>query len=139
MTDNLTKDQRRKNMQHIRSQNSKPEKVVRTFLHKHGLRFRLHRKDLPGKPDIVLPKYNAVIFINGCFWHQHPRCKRATIPKSNRDYWIPKLEKNKKRDKKNKKLLKDLGWKIIIIWECQLKTNQQKKTLNKIRTRLVEK
>lgn len=125
MTDNLTREQRKKNMRNIHSKNSLPEKVVRSYLHINGFRFRLHRKDLPGKPDIVLPKYKTVIFINGCFWHQHRGCKRATIPKSNKEYWIPKLERNKTRDKENKKKLVKLGWNPIEIWECQINSKKR--------------
>jgi len=106
----------------IRSSNTKPELVVRKILHSLGYRFRLHKKDLPGKPDIILKRYKTVIFVHGCFWHQHKRCKRSNIPKSNTSYWKPKLERNTKRDKKHKADLKRLGWKTIVVWECELKT-----------------
>lgn len=138
MADNLTRAQRKKNMQHIKSVNSKPEMKVRSFLHKNGFRFRLHRKDLPGKPDIVLPKYSTVIFVNGCFWHQHPNCKKANIPNSNKEYWIPKLEKNKARDKKNKQQLTKAGWNYIVIWECQLSSQKIKKTLDSLLIKLFQ-
>lgn len=107
-------------MSKIRSGNTSPEKLVRSFLHAKGFRFRLHRKDLPGKPDIVLPRFKTVIFVHGCFWHQCPHCKGGRLPKSNLSYWEPKLEKNQNRDKKNTLELKKLGWKVITIWACQL-------------------
>jgi len=119
MADHLTAEKRSWNMSRIRSKDTSPEKTVRSILHKMGYRFRLHRKDLPGKPDIVLRKYNTVIFCHGCFWHQHPGCKRATIPKSNTDYWIPKLRKNISRFSSVEKELKDKGWKVAVIWECE--------------------
>ena len=105
----------------IRSSNTKPEILVRKILHSLGFRFRLHQKSLPGKPDVVLKKYKSVIFVHGCFWHQHKGCKRSNMPKSNTAYWKPKLERNIKRDKHHKIELKKLGWKIITIWECESK------------------
>lgn len=125
MTDHLTKKKRSWNMSRIRAKNTKPEIIVRSFLHRNGFRFRLHRKDLPGKPDIVLKKYNTVIFVHGCFWHQHEGCKRATIPETNKEYWIPKLEKNKKRFKEVKKKLEELGWNVAVIWECETKNKNK--------------
>ena len=106
----------------IRSSNTKPELAVRKILHSLGYRFRLHKKDLPGKPDIILKRYKTVIFVHGCFWHQHKRCKRSNIPKSNTSYWKPKLERNMKRDKNHKADLKRVGWKTIVVWECEIKT-----------------
>jgi DNA mismatch endonuclease (patch repair protein) len=108
-------------MSRIKSKDTNPEKVVRSMLHKMGYRFRLHRKDLPGKPDIVLPKYKTVIEIRGCYWHRHKGCKYAYTPKSNIEFWQEKFHKNIKRDKLNEQKLKELGWKVIIIWECELK------------------
>jgi len=108
-------------MRKIKSKDTKPEKIVRSLLHIDGLRFRLHKKDLPGKPDIVLKKHNTVIFVNGCFWHQHKGCKRANVPKSNKVYWVDKIEKNKARDKLNISKLKKLKWKIFVVWECETK------------------
>lgn len=119
-------------MRLIRSKDTKPEVIVRSTLHKLGYRFRLHKKDLPGKPDIVLKKYNTIIFVHGCFWHQHKGCKRATIPKTNREYWLPKLEKNKKKDQKYRFLLKKMGWNVITIWECE--TKDKKKLQKKIKS-----
>ncbi len=128
MVDHLSSQKRSWNMSLIRSSNTKPEILVRKILYALGFRFRLHQKNLPGKPDIVLKKYNTVIFVHGCFWHQHKRCKRANIPKSNQSYWSPKLEHNKKRDVLHKKDLKKLGWKTITIWECEIKNAEKLRT-----------
>jgi len=106
------------NMRAIRSKGMKPELAVRSLAHKLGYRFRLHRKDLPGNPDLVFPSRRKVIFVHGCFWHVHD-CKAAHIPKSNREYWLPKLQRNQSRDRKNVELLDDLGWQILVIWECE--------------------
>ena len=114
-------------MSRIRSENTKPEITVRSLIHKMGYRFRLHRNDLPGKPDIVLPKYNVVIFVHGCFWHRHPGCKYAYTPKSRQEYWKSKFKQNIKRHKKTAKELEDLGWQIIIIWECELRNMEKLK------------
>jgi len=108
-------------MSRIRSKDTKPELIVRSLLHHMGYRFRLHRKDLPGKPDIVLPKYKTVIFVHGCFWHRHKNCKYAYTPKSRVEFWEKKLNGNVDRDKLNRKDLKYLGWKVIVVWECQVK------------------
>jgi DNA mismatch endonuclease (patch repair protein) len=107
-------------MRKIGSSNTKPELIVRSMLHQRGYRFRVCHHGLPGKPDIVLLKYRSVIFVNGCFWHRHPQCKSAKIPKSNRLYWKQKFIKNVQRDKKNRKELERLGWKVIVVWECQV-------------------
>jgi len=122
-------DQRSRNMAAIKSKNTKPEIEVRKMLHALGYRFRLHRKDLPGKPDIVLPKYRTVIFVNGCFWHQHENCKYASLPKTKIDFWKNKLEVNKLRDKLKQSQLKDLGWKIINVWECEIKNESDNLSL----------
>lgn len=107
-------------MSKIRSKNTTPEIKVRKLLHSMGYRFRLHRKDLPGKPDIVLPKYKTVIFVHGCFWHGHEGCRYAVIPKSNTHYWKNKINNNISRDNNNLILLSELKWKVLIIWECEL-------------------
>ena len=117
----MTSEARSRNMAAIKSKNTKPEIAVRKNLHALGYRFRLHRKDLPGKPDIVLPKYKTVIFVNGCFWHQHKGCNYSRLPKTNIDFWKRKLEGNTQRDKLKQSKLKDMGWKVINIWECQTK------------------
>ena len=136
MVDNLTKDQRSKNMSRIRSKNTKPEMIVRKKLHSLGYRYRLHKKELPGKPDIFLKKFNLAIFINGCFWHQHD-CKRNKSPQTNSAFWKDKFKKNKERDKKNIFKLKEMGIRTYIIWECELKNNFfLEKTIRVIRNEL---
>ena len=122
MADNHSKEVRSKNMSHIRSINSKPEEIVRKYLFSKGFRYRKNVRTLPGCPDIVLPKYHTVIFVNGCFWHKHD-CGRFVWPSSNTEYWIPKIKRNVERDKQNHKKLIDMGWKVLIIWECELKKN----------------
>lgn len=121
MADHLTKRQRSQLMSRIRAKDTGPEITVRKFLYKLGYRYRLHAKDLPGKPDIVFRSKKKAIFIHGCFWHQHPGCKDNHIPKSNIQYWMPKLAKTKKRDSDNQCKLIEAGWDILVIWECQLK------------------
>lgn len=108
-------------MSRVRDRNTKPEMVVRKQLFGSGLRYRLHRNDLPGKPDIVLPTKKVCIFVNGCFWHQHSGCKNAKRPSTNTVFWNDKLDKNKKRDNSNLKKLVKLGWTVIVIWECEVK------------------
>lgn len=108
------------NMSHIRSTNSKPEEIVRKYLFSKGFRYRKNVRKLPGCPDIVLPKYNTVIFVNGCFWHKHD-CPRFVWPSSNKDYWEPKILRNVERDQKNTEELRSLGWRVITVWECELK------------------
>ena len=120
-------EQRSRNMSAIKSKNTKPEISVRKLLHSMGYRFRLHRKDLPGSPDIVLPKYKTVIFVHGCFWHRHNNCKYATTPKTRKEFWENKFEENVKRDNLNQANLTLKGWKIIILWECQLKEDMKKR------------
>jgi len=108
-------------MRQVRSTNTTPERRVRSLLHCLGFRFRLQRKDLPGKPDIVLPKYSTVVFVHGCFWHRHPGCPRASTPATNQDYWLPKFKRTVKRDQKNQKMLHRFGWNVIVVWECELR------------------
>ncbi len=121
-----TPEKRSEVMGKIRSSNTKPEILVRKALHQLGYRFGLNKKSLPGKPDIVLTRYNTVIFVDGCFWHFHQDCRDGKIPQKNRDYWEPKLKKNKKRDEQNSKALAELGWKILTIWECDIKKDFSK-------------
>ena len=123
MADNHSKEVRSMNMSHIRSTNSKPEEKVRKGLFARGFRYRKNVKKLPGCPDIVLAKYKTVIFVNGCFWHMHD-CGRFVWPSSNQDYWRPKSLRNVERDKDNTALLKDMGWKVIVVWECELKKSK---------------
>lgn len=120
MTDHLTKEMRSWNMSRIRSKHTKPELIMRSLLHRLGFRFRLNNHRLPGSPDIVLSKFKTVIFIHGCFWHRHENCRKATTPNTNREYWINKFESNVTRDKKNKHRLISLGWKVIVLWECEI-------------------
>ncbi len=120
MTDRITRQHRSWNMSRIRGSDTKPEITVRSCLHQFGYRFRLHRKDLPGKPDIVLPKYKLVIFVNGCFWHRHSGCRYAYTPKSRQDFWKKKFTDTIARDKRHYQKLRTEGWRIIIVWECAL-------------------
>lgn len=112
--------QRSENMRRIRSGGTRPEVVVRRMVWGLGYRYRLHRQDLPGRPDLVFASRKLIIFVHGCFWHVHARCKRAHEPRSNRSYWLPKLERNRRRDQMNRKLLVATGWKVLIIWECEI-------------------
>lgn len=132
MADVLSKEQRHKCMSHIRDKNTNPEILVRKYLFSLGFRYRINVKTLPGTPDIVLKKYNVVIFINGCFWHGHVGCKYANLPKTNQLFWKQKIDTNKKRDIDKQCQLRDLGWNIIQIWECQLKPKNRNQTLEKL-------
>jgi DNA mismatch endonuclease (patch repair protein) len=119
MRDRLSKERRSWNMSRIRGKNTTPEKVVRSMLHRMGYRFRLHGKKLPGRPDIVLPRYKTVVFVHGCFWHRHRGCKNCTTPTHRRAWWLNKLEGNAKRDQAHRQVLGKLGWRVIVVWECQ--------------------
>ena len=121
--DRLTPEKRSWNMSHIKSKDTTPERIVRSFLHRNGFRFRLHVKDLPGKPDIVLPKYKTVVEVRGCYWHRHEGCKDATIPSTNTDFWQKKFAENVVRDKRTEQELNALGWNVIILWECEVIKN----------------
>lgn len=132
MADVHDKATRSYNMSQIKGKDTKPEMLVRKFLHANGYRYRLHTKDLPGKPDIVLPKYHTVIFINGCFWHGHERCKYFTIPKTKTEWWTNKINTNIANDKKAIEALSKDGWNIITIWTCELKPNKLENTLASI-------
>ena len=125
MADKLTSSQRSHCMSRIRGKNTKPEILVRKGLHARGFRFRLHNKKLPGSPDIVLPKYGVAIMVNGCFWHGHKGCRYATKPKSNVEFWETKIARNKHRDEVTAAHLEALGWTVITIWECELRTSSQ--------------
>lgn len=131
MADNHTAEQRSFNMSRIRSTDTKPEDRVRKYLFSEGFRYRKNVKDLPGKPDVVLRKYRACIFINGCFWHKHEKCKYFVWPKSNIEYWHKKIETNVARDKKNYELLEQDGWNVIVVWECDIK-NRFQGTMDKL-------
>ena len=136
MADKMTEEQRHYCMSRIRSVDTRPEMVVRKFLHASGFRYSLHRKDLPGSPDIVLKKYHTVIFINGCFWHAHPLCRYATVPKTNHDFWTEKIRCNKERDASNIESLERLGWHAIVVWECELKPRCRAARLELLETQL---
>ena len=131
MADNHSKEVRSMNMSHIRSNNTKPEEKVRKYLFSKGFRYRKNVRNLPGCPDIVLPKYKTVIFVNGCFWHKHD-CPRFVWPTSNEEYWIPKITRNVERDQNNYGRLQELGWHVIVIWECQLKNNNTERTMQPV-------
>lgn len=134
--DTHSKEVRSYNMSRIRGKNTKPEILVRKFLHSKGLRFRLHQANLPGKPDIILKKYNTIIFVHGCFWHRHPGCKYALMPRSNKAYWESKLFKNAENDRKVISQLRKFNYKVIVIWECQLKKDIIEKTMSKVLLKL---
>ncbi len=121
MADKHTPAQRSRNMAHVRGRDTKPELAVRRLLHKMGYRFRLHRKDLPGRPDIVLPKYRKVLFVHGCFWHGHAGCRKAARPTSNSEFWNAKLDGNIERDQRVADELTSLGWTSAVLWQCELK------------------
>ena len=131
MADNHSKEVRSMNMSHIRSKNTKPEELVRKYLFARGFRYRKNVKTLPGCPDIVLPKYKTVIFVNGCFWHKHD-CPRFVWPSSNQEYWIQKISSNVERDERNYSMLRDEEWNIIIVWECELKKTVADARLEKL-------
>ena len=118
--DRISKERRSWNMSRIRSRDTKPELLVRSLLHRNGFRFRLHRRDLPGTPDIVLPKYKTVILVHGCFWHQHPGCRRAKRPQTRAEFWRVKLDANITRDAAASAALERAGWRTLVIWECEI-------------------
>ena len=135
MSDSLSPEKRSWNMSQIRGQDTKIEILVRRFLFSKGFRFRKNDKRYPGKPDVVLPKYKTVIFINGCFWHRHEGCKDATVPKTRTDFWISKLNKNVENDRKNRETLVTMGWRVITLWECELESQFElcmERTINQI-------
>lgn len=133
MRDRLSKERRSWNMSRIRGRNTTPEVVVRSVLHKMGYRFRLHVRDLPGKPDIVLPKHRTVVFVHGCFWHRHRGCKNCTTPSNNREFWVEKLEGNAARDRLSRRALVRLGWRVALVWECE---TAKPRSLDRVRKRL---
>jgi DNA mismatch endonuclease (patch repair protein) len=137
MADVHNKKTRSYNMSRIKGKNTKPEVLVRKFLFSQGFRYKLHDKKLPGKPDIVLPKYKTVIFVHGCFWHGHKGCKYFVVPKTRTEWWLNKINGNAERDKKAIKELKKLGYKIINIWECELKSKKISRTLSSLEKRFV--
>lgn len=124
MADCVSSDLRRRIMASIKAKDTKAELLVRRHLHRQGFRYRINDRRLPGTPDIVLPKYRTVIFVNGCFWHVHQGCARSTLPKSNREFWREKLAKNVERDRRTTALLLSQGWRVIVVWECELATKR---------------
>ena len=152
MPDPLTPAQRHLVMSHIRSRNTKPELKVRQWLWRHGYRYRLNVKSVPGKPDIVMRKFHTAIFVNGCFWHGHQvefrinnlefrgdNSNCCKIPQTNREFWVNKIKRNQERDQKNYQLLQDNGWQVIVVWECQLTPKRIDQTMNEVELRLNEK
>jgi DNA mismatch endonuclease (patch repair protein) len=125
LVDFLSPSERSERMSRIRSSNTSPELALRRALHALGFRFRLHRKDLPGRPDIVLRRYKTVVFVHGCFWHRHAGCKVATTPKSNTGFWVEKFDRNVARDSRSRELLEAQGWKVIVVWECELSSGKK--------------
>ncbi|MBZ5681468.1 MAG: DNA mismatch endonuclease Vsr [Acidobacteriia bacterium] len=129
--DTISITRRSENMRRIRSKDTKPEMAVRSLVHRLGYRFRLHRNDLPGRPDLVFPSSRKLIFVHGCFWHQHKRCTDGRLPKSRKSYWKPKLQANTERDKRHRAKLRSLGWDVLVIWDCE--TANMAKLVTKLR------
>lgn len=138
MADVHSKETRSYNMSQIKGKNTKPEILVRQYLYAHGFRYRLHVKDLPGKPDIVLPKYKTAILINGCFWHGHHGCKYYVVPKTRTEFWQQKINGNIANDEKAILALQEKGYKVIVIWECELKKNRIEETLQQLVAELMK-
>ena len=124
MADRISSVRRSQNMRAIKSKNTSPEKRVRSSAHRLGLRFRLHRRDLPGSPDLLFPGRKTALFVHGCFWHRHENCSETTTPKTNTDYWNRKFRRNMERDRESRKKLEEGGWKVLVIWECETKTRE---------------
>lgn len=122
MVDKVSEEKRSWMMSRVKGRDTRPEKLVRSTLHSKGYRFRLHCRDLPGTPDIVLPRYKKIVLVHGCFWHQHPGCRRSMRPATNKDFWDSKLDATIKRDSKNIASLRDLGWEILVLWECDIES-----------------
>lgn len=136
--DKFLVEKRSQIMSKISGKETKPEVLVRKYLFAHGFRYRKNVKDLPGKPDIVLPKYKTVVFVNGCFWHGHKNCKRSTLPTSNTQFWEEKISKNIIRDSENTQKLLDMGYKVIVVWQCELTSKTREKRLNKLIKHIIE-
>lgn len=136
MVDLLTSERRSWNMSQIKGRNTRPELRLRSLLHRAGFRFRLHAKQLPGRPDVVLPKYRTAIFVHGCFWHRHPGCRNTTTPSTRREFWQEKFDGNVRRDARNRAALEATGWTVVTVWECELKTDAEgvvRRLANKLR------
>lgn len=141
MSDSLTPEKRSWNMSRIRSKDTSVEIKVRKYLFSQGFRYRKNVSSLPGKPDIVFPKYRVVVFIHGCFWHRHEGCKRATTPKTRQDYWVPKFQRNVENDNKHYQDLKKMGWNPIVVWECEINKNFEetmKRLTEEIKTNTIQ-
>jgi DNA mismatch endonuclease (patch repair protein) len=136
MADVHTKEQRSYNMSRIKGKDTKPEMLVRRFLHAQGFRYKLHDKSLPGKPDIVLPKYRTVIFVHGCFWHGHEGCRYFVVPKTRTEWWVNKIGNNCSNDTRITTQLKKQGWRVLTLWECELKKDTFEVTMKKLCARL---
>lgn len=131
MADHVSRKRRSEIMSNIKGKHTLPEIVARKSAHKLGLRFRLHRKELPGRPDMVFARWQTALFVNGCFWHHHQHCKKSALPKSNTQFWERKIEQNVKRDLRNYATLKEQGWKVVVLWQCEIKTVEQASVLLK--------
>ena len=132
MADNVSPERRSEIMSAVKSANTKPELLVRKHLFQNGFRFRINDKSLPGKPDVKLTKYKTVVLVNGCFWHGHEGCRIYVMPKTNPEFWQAKIDRNMERDRKNINLLERAGWRVLIVWECQLKKSRRDETLGKL-------
>ena len=137
MTDTLSKKQRSKAMSKVRSTDTKPEWILRCGLHRLGFRYRLRNRQLPGRPDLVFPKYMAAVFVHGCYWHRHPGCKDASTPKSNASFWAAKFAENVERDQRTQRTLERFGWRILVVWECEL-IKHTAETIRKVASWLVQ-
>ncbi|MCP9750451.1 very short patch repair endonuclease [Ferruginibacter sp. HRS2-29] len=137
MADIFTKEKRSEVMGKIRAKHTKPEMIVRKYLFSQGFRYRLHQKNLPGSPDIVLKRYNTAVIINGCFWHGHDACDTFKMPKTRVEFWNAKINRNRERDSNDFLRLKKLGWKVITVWECELKKNEKDKTLENLKENII--
>lgn len=136
--DTLSLEARHKNMSHIRSKNTTPEKQIRSALHRAGFRYRICDKRYPGKPDIILPRYYAVIFINGCFWHAHENCPYFVFPKSNQSFWQKKFNRNKERDAENIKYYQEQCWRICVVWECAIRGKNAGRKIEKVTDEIIQ-
>ena len=137
MADTVDRIRRSEIMSSIKGFDTKPEIIVRKYLFNKGFRFRLHDKSIPGNPDIILKKYNCLIFVNGCFWHGHKNCKIYVMPKTNKKFWYSKIENNIRRDKKNLNTLKKIGWRVIVVWECELNNLKREVILQRIMNKIL--
>ena len=138
MADIKSPEARSKNMAAIKGKETKPEEMVRKYLFHHGFRYRKNVAGLPGTPDIVLPKYKTIVFVNGCFWHKHDGCKYFVWPQNNANFWRQKILKNVERDQSNRHLLNEMGWKVLTVWECELKSHRREETLRRVVSEIIE-